>query len=182
VTQEITSNKLAIVGQSLAMFAVFAVGGITVEYLDLFESSVLGRLSASSGLPLAGIALGLVGLAIAVTMAIDSWSFKLVAGDTGIEIVERLGKTRVRYDNIEALTLIPAYGAGIALKDKNEWLNAFAGSASNRDKLARISAVLSGAYGCDIAFVNKRLQCGSKAFLDLLSAKTGLPVSSKKAA
>ena len=80
---EITSNKLAIVGQSLALFAVFAVGGIAVEYLDLFGSSVLGRASASSGLPLAGIALGLIGLAIAATMAIDSWSFKVVAGDTG---------------------------------------------------------------------------------------------------
>jgi hypothetical protein len=45
----------------------------------------------------------------------------------------------------------------------------------------KISGVLAATYGCDIAFVNKRLKCGSTAFLDLLSSKTGLPVSSKKA-
>jgi hypothetical protein len=182
VTQEITSNKLAIVGQSLAVFVGFGMGGIAVEYLDVFESSVLGRLAVSSGVPVAGIAVGFVGLAIAVTTAIDSWSFRIVAGDTGIELVERLGKTRARYTNIESLTLIPAYGAGIALKDRNEWLNGFVGRADNREKLVKISGVLSATYGCDIAFVNKRLKCGTQAFLDLLSSKTGLPVSSRRAA
>jgi hypothetical protein len=182
VTQEITSNKLAIVAQSAAILLVFAAGGAAVEYLDVFDSSILGRLSTTVGLPVAGTALGLVGLAIAITTAIDSWAFRIVASDTGLEIVERLGTTRVRYENIDSLKLIPAYGAGIALKDKDEWLNGFVGRVENRDKLAKISGVLSAAYDCDIAFVNKRLKCGSQAFLDLLSSKTGLPVSSKKAA
>jgi hypothetical protein len=178
VTQEIRSNKVAIVGQSLAIFIACAGTGAALEYFDLLETSPLGRLSATLGLPVGGAALGFVGFTIAIATAIDNWAFSVRVGETGLEIVERLGKTQIRYANIEALKLIPAYGAGIALKDKNEWLNAFAGSVSNREKLARISAVLAATYGCDIAFVNKRLKCGSQAFLDLLSLKTGLPISS----
>ena len=91
--------------------------------------------------------------------------------------MERLGRSQVAYANILGLKLIPAYGVGIALKDKGEWLNGFTGSDVNRARLEQISGVVSAAYGCDIAFVNKRLACGSQAFLDLLSSRTGIAIS-----
>lgn len=143
----------------------------------MLRTSVLGRLSAGAGLPIAGAAVVFIGVAIAAATVIDSWGFTVRFNDTGLEIVERLGRSHVAYANIVALKVIPAYGVGIALKDKDEWLNGFTGTAANRSKLEQISGVVAAAYGCDIAFVNKRLGCGGKAFLDMLSSRTGLTVA-----
>lgn len=177
MTCEITSNKVVIIAQSLAIFTAFTAAAVVLEYSGLLRTSILGRLSQGIGLPVAGAALVLVGVSIAVASAIDSWAFSVRVDEDGLQIVDRLGTSHVRYSNIEALKLIPAYGAGIALKDKDEWLSGFVGSDGDRVKAAQISGVVSGAYGCDIAFVNKRLKCGSKAFLELVSAKTGVAVS-----
>jgi hypothetical protein len=176
-TREITSNKAAIIVQAAAIVVVFALIAAGVEYSGLLRSSLLGRLSATVGLPVAGLAVGLVGVLIAWMTTVDSWNFRARIGDTGLEIVEHLGRTRVQYSNIAALKVIPAYGAGIALNDKEEWLSSFAGRDSDRAKLDRISGVLAVQYGCEVAFVNKRLRCGSRKFLELLSEKTGIAVS-----
>jgi hypothetical protein len=177
MTHEIASNKTAIILQAAAIVVVCALAGAALEYSGFLRTSVLGRLTATVGVPVVGLAIGLVGVAIAVATTIDSWSFRVRLNESGLEIVERTGRSQVRYSNIAGLKLIPAYGAGIALKDKDEWLNAFAGTPASRDKVARISGVLAATYGCEIAFVNKRLRCGSNAFLEMLSQKTGVAVS-----
>lgn len=175
--REITSNKIMILTQSLAIVVACGLGGMLLESSGLLRTSLLGRMSVTRGLPVVGVAVFLVGLFVAAASALDHWSFVVRFTDTGLDIVDRLGTSHVRYDNVHALKGIPAYGAGIVLKDKNEWLDAFDGSAENRAKLEGISGVISTGFGCDIAFVNKRLGCGSKAFLEMLSAKTGLAVS-----
>ena len=177
MTREITSNKLTLLIQAIAIVTAAAVGAFMLEYSGLLRTSVLGRMSSVTGLPIAGAAVVFAGLAIAVATIIDSWTFTIRLNETGLEIDERLGRSHVAYANILGLKLIPAYGAGIALKDKGEWLNGFAGSADNRAKVEQISGVVSAAYGCDIALVNKRLGCGSKAFLELLSSRTGIAIS-----
>src|SRR5262245_975433 len=97
--QEITSNRLAIVGQSLAIIVAGVAAGWALEYFDVLDTSPLGRLSSAVGLPVVGATVCLVGLAIAIATAVDSWTFSVRVGDTGIEIVERLGTTTVRYAN-----------------------------------------------------------------------------------
>jgi hypothetical protein len=177
MTRAITSNKLTLLIQAIAIVAISTLGAYLLEYSGLLRTSVLGRMSSATGLPVAGAAIVLAGVAIAVATIIDSWTFTIRLNETGLEIEERLGRSQVAYANILGLKLIPAYGAGIALKDKDEWLNGFTGSAANRTKIEQISGVVRAAYGCDIAFVNKRLGCGSKAFLDLLSLRTGIAIS-----
>ena len=177
MTREITSNKFTLLIQALAIVAVSALGAFMLEYSGVVRTSVLGRVSEATGLPVAGAAVVLAGVAIAVATIIDSWTFTIRLNDTGLEIEERLGRSQVAYANILGLKLIPAYGAGIALKDKDAWLNGFTGTEGNRARLEQISGVVSAAYGCDLAFVNKRLGCGSKAFLDHLSSRTGIAIS-----
>ena len=177
MTHEIASNKTAIILQAAAIVVVSALAGAALEYSGLLRTSVLGRLAATVGLPVVGLAIGLIGVAIAVATTMDSWSFRVRLNESALEIVDRGARSQVRYSNIAGLKLIPAYGAGIALKDKDEWLSAFAGSTASRDKVERISGVLAATYGCEIAFVNKRLRCGSKAFLEMLSQKSGIAVT-----
>jgi hypothetical protein len=177
MTREITSNKIALLIQASAIVMASALAATVLEYSGLLRTSVLGRVSAAIGLPVAGTAIALVGVAIAVATIVDSWTFTIRLNETGLEIEERLGRSQVAYANILGLKLIPAYGAGIALKDKDEWLNGFTGTAGNRAKVEQISGVVSAAYGCDVLFVNKRLGCGSKAFLDHLSSRTGIAIS-----
>lgn len=177
MTHEITSNKGVLLFQAIAIVVASALGAALLEYSGLVRTSVLGRVSAGAGLPIAGAAIVLIGLATAVATVVDSWGFTIRLDDTGLEIVERLGRSRVAYANVVGLKVLPAYGVGIALKDKDEWLNGFTGTAANRAKLEQISGVVTAAYGCDIAFVNKRLGCGGKAFLDMLSSRTGIAVA-----
>jgi predicted ABC-type exoprotein transport system permease subunit len=71
MTHEIGSNKVAIITQGVAIVIAFALGAAVLEYSGLLQTSALGRMAAATRLPVVGVAVFLVGLAIAVATAVE---------------------------------------------------------------------------------------------------------------
>jgi hypothetical protein len=80
-------------------------------------------------------------------------------------IRDNLGLTRVHYDNISEAKLIPLFGAGIALKDTDRWLDTFQGKPSSLQKLRKISGITKDACGCEVCIAKKRLDIGPEKFV-----------------
>ena len=148
-------------------FAAAAVAGWLLQSWEYLQSSALGHLSTNTHLPVIEIAVWGVGVALVGTVLLDHWNFCIELRDDHLLISERLGTTRLYYDNIEEVAKVPL-GAGISLKDRATWLDSFQGRKSGLEKLYKISALLKRAYGCDLCIKKVRLDIGVEPFVALL--------------
>jgi len=128
-------------------------------------------LGDSLRLPVIALVVWGLGLCVAVTILKDSWSFRISFEGDHLLMQDNLGITRLHYDNISEAKIIPAFGAGIALKDTSRWLGTFEGKPSNLQKLRKVSGFTKGAYGCEVCITKKRLDIGPEKFVQEVTAR-----------
>jgi hypothetical protein len=170
----IRSKRSLLFGQAILALAVAAMAGWLMQSWSLLRSSLLGKLSVSTGLPVIAGVVWVLSTAVIATVLWDHWNFRIQVLDDHLLVCDRLGTTKIRYDNIERTQKV-AFGAGIALKDPAKWAESFVGKQSGFDKLCKNSAVFKSVYGCDLCIKAVRLDIGVDRFLALLNDRAVTP-------
>jgi hypothetical protein len=166
----IRSKRRLLLGEALLALAAAAVIGPLMQSWRVLQSSALGKLSVSLGLPMIALIIWALAIAVIGTVLLDHWNFRIELHDDYLLVCDRLGTTKVHYDNIERTEKVSS-GAGIALKDPARWIASFEGKQSGLEKLCKISGFLKGVYGCDLCIKPVRLDIGVEPFIALLNER-----------
>jgi hypothetical protein len=148
----------------IVVLIIGGFGGWFVHSQGLLQTSFLGRISQTIGIPLVPVGIEFAAILIAYVMIADSWNCRIDFMPDHLLIRDHFGISKISYDNIES-TKVVAYGAGIKLKNPADWLNSFQGSESRHAKLIKSSGVLKAVYGCDLCIKKICLDIRPERFL-----------------
>ena len=172
----IRSKRGLLFAQAILALIAAAMTGWMMQSWSVLQSSALGKLSVDTRLPVIAGVTWVLAIVIIGTVLLDHWNFQIEILDDHLLVHDRLGTTKIRYDNIKETRKV-SYGAGIALKNPAAWLESFEGKQAGFDKLCRMSGFLKGTYGCDLCIKKVRLDLGVERFLALLDERAGKAVS-----
>lgn len=164
----IPSRRGRLLIQSIAIAVLAAVTGSVLESWQLLRSSPLGKLAASLGVPLIALVVTALGLWLAITIARDSWTHRVVLGPTSLTIRDRVGSYTVPYSGIAIAKAIPLGGVVIAFRDREQWLSQTSGATEIR---RQTSDVLRGTYGADVLISQKQLAIDAGEFIAMLQER-----------
>jgi len=159
--------KLAVQVTVIALCGLL-VGGM-LEFSGLLSRSAIGKLGATTGVPLVVVSLGAIAIAIGIVVVRDSWNHRIVLGRTGIRVTDGLGRYVVPYRNITSVKGVPLGGAVVEFRDVESWLATAEGS---QDIRRRTAALITSQYGGHVWFYDKHLSVGASAFIALLRERT----------
>ena len=164
----IRSRRGRLFAQAAAVSAVGIAAGLFLQSWSVIRSSPLGRISDMTQLPAIAIIVALVSIWLGVTLAYDKWNTRVVLGPGSMTIRDVHGTFTVPYENVDSAGEVPLGGVGIAFRDPDQWISSLTTAADLR---ARTAAVLRGAHGVDYLLPAATLHVGTKAFLELLTAR-----------
>jgi hypothetical protein len=164
----IRSRRGRLFVQAAAISAVGIAAGLFLQSWSVIRSSPLGRISDIAQFPVIAIVVALVAIWGGVTLAYDKWNTRVVLGQNSMTIRDAHGTFTVPYGNVDSAGEVPLGGVGIAFRDPDQWIG---GLTTAADLRARTAAVLRHAHGADYLLPSATLHVGTKAFLELLTAR-----------
>jgi len=167
----IRSKRSMLLLQAALALLLAGFAGWMAQSWRVLQSSPLGKLSVQTGVPVIAVAVWGLAVILIGTIVLDNWNFRIEFCPDHMLISDRLGSTRVHYDNIERSKRVAYYGAGIVLKDAAKWLASFEGKQSGFDKLCKTSGLLKASYDCDLCIKSVRLNVGVERFLALVDER-----------
>lgn len=165
---KIRSNRKKIITRWLMVLCGGVGLALFVEATGILNSSAAGRFAAETNLPVIGLLIVGCTLMLIVVPAKQNWTHLMTLNDDHIEIREGLGTLKIPYTAIANVIKIPMYGAGIQLQESSLLSQYLQATPSNVEKILKISAATVGGYGCEVCILDKHIEIGSDAFVNLL--------------
>jgi len=167
-TKPVRTKKGQLLLKGILILGIGGFGGWFIHSQGILQSSFLGRLSQSTGIPLVPLGIVFIAAVVSFLMVADNWNCRIDFNSDHLLVRDQFGISKVYYDNI-ASTKVVSYGAGIIMKDPALWLNSFQGSISRHAKLIKSSGFLKATYGCDLCIKKVCLDVGPERFLQLVN-------------
>jgi hypothetical protein len=172
-TITIRGNRVRLLIQATLIVAAGAAAGFALQGWDAIGRSALGRLDNLVPIPLIFAVVAGVAVAIAVAIVKDGWSHRVDLRARDFQIDTGRGVLTVPYASVAVVRPLPAYGAGIGLRDPDGWLEQVGADPAAPPRQRQISEVYRNAWGVDIAILQKNLDIDAKQFVELLQERTG---------
>lgn len=172
-TITIRANTPRLIRQTVLIVAAGAGAGWLLQNWEPISRSLIGRLDGELPIPLVLVVVTVVAAAIAIAGARDSWSHAVELRAQDIQIRSRRGSLTIPYSEIALVKTVPAYGAGIALRDPEAWLTRVVATPGSPPGQRQVSEVMRNAWGVDVGIEQKNLNVDAARFVEMLQERTG---------
>jgi hypothetical protein len=167
------SRRGRLLTNAMAVVIIGIVAGVWLQSWPVIQSSPLGRLSSSTGLPVIALVVSALAIWLGATIALDGWNHRVTFGPHGLTIHDAHGTFSVSYSDVECVKEAPLGSVAIALRDPESWLNSLASGAELRRRMA---GAIRQAHGADMLLHASELHVGASKFVDLVRARvSGAP-------
>ncbi len=150
---------ILVVGIALALF---------LQGWPAIQTSPLGSLDDAIPLPMVFLAVTTITAAFAWTVLKDSWHHRIELRTEGLWIRQSGGELWVTYHEIQSVSVIPAFGLGLALREFESWLSTQP-QAPHRQR--QTSSVTHRAWGADITVLSKNMDRPAEQVIDLIQQR-----------
>ncbi len=164
----IRSSRGRLLVQAALLLAATGFGVWLVEQWAVLRPGILGRVIPLLGLSLLGALWAGLGLLATWVIFDANRKHRIILAADHLTIRDVLGSYRIPYAVIAGVRRIQFFGAGIALRDAEPWLESLDPEQVRVAKRRRVSEITRSAYGCDVCIDEKNLEGGSAGFVQLL--------------
>jgi hypothetical protein len=164
----IRSRRTRLLAYAAAAVVAGGAAGWLLEISEVLATSLLGKLGASTGLPVAAIAVAAIAGAVAFALVKDDWNSTVTLDATAMHVRDHLGQYSLPYSDIGEVKAVPMGGVVLRLDDPDRWL---ASASGDRGIRRRAAGLVQRRYGGHVLFSSRQISIGAAKFIELVRGK-----------